>query len=418
MKRIVISGMIGNALEWYDFALYGYLAPILSLHFFPSSDPTVSLIATYGAFAAGFAMRPLGGIVFGYIGDKFGRKTSLAAAILLMAVPTACIGLLPTYAQIGVLAPILLTSIRLLQGLSLGGEFSGAITFMVEHAPPHRRGLVGSASVFSLCLGMLIGSLTATLTQGIMEPQHFETYGWRIPFLFSVVIGVVGYYIRAYTHESPHYEEAKHHKTLSVTPVRDVFTHHIKPVLQSIGIYVTVTAPFYTLTVFLISYMSKTLSHSTHESHLINSICMFVMMLLVPYAGWLSDRIGRKKILMSAAAILLICVWPLFYWMGRPGLEPALVSQLLFTIILSFYLAPVPAILVELFPTRIRFTGMAVSYNICAALFGGTVPMICTWLVGATGIVTIPAFYLMGFCMVSLFTLYHYTDRFDQPLEK
>ncbi len=185
MRKVVISGMIGNGLEWYDYALYGHMAAIISKLFFPSDDPFTSLIATFGVFAAGFAMRPIGAILFGYVGDRYGRKTSLAFSILLMAIPTAAIGLLPTYAQIGIWAPILLTVIRLLQGLSLGGEFSGSITFMVEHAPPDKRGIIGSAAVVSLVAGMLLGSLMATIFAKALSPEDFESWGWRVPFLLA-----------------------------------------------------------------------------------------------------------------------------------------------------------------------------------------------------------------------------------------
>lgn len=416
MRRVVISGMIGNGLEWYDFALYGHFAAILSKHFFPSTDPMISLIATYGAFAAGFAMRPLGAILFGYIGDKYGRKIALAIAILMMAIPTACIGLLPTYATIGMMAPILLTLIRLLQGLSLGGEFSGSIAFIVEHSKDHRRGLAGSASMASLVAGMLLGSLVATITAELMTPEQLIEWGWRIPFALGLLIGFVGFYIRHHTDESPKYVEAKEADTLSKKPLRDAFSLHRGAMAQGVGIYLSVTLPFYILTVFMISYLSEVLKHSMSDALILNSLTMICMLPIIVASASLSDRIGRKPILFYSALALLVLAYPIFMLINSGNFSLILLGLLLYALINGAFLGPVPAVLVELFPTSIRYTAMAISYNIAGALFGGTAPIVATWLIRETQDPKVVAFYLMASAAVTLFTLRWFKDRSQQEL--
>jgi MHS family proline/betaine transporter-like MFS transporter len=408
--------MIGNGLEWYDFALYGYYAPILGRLFFPTQDSYVQMISTYGIFAAGFIMRPIGAVLFGYLGDKFGRKFALTLSILLMAVPTACIGLLPTYASIGILAPILLTLVRLLQGLSLAGQFSGSITFIVEHCPSGKRGLAGSTTVLSLCAGMLLGSAAATLLANILPQADNESWGWRIPFLLGIVIAFVGYYIRHHTDESPHYTKAKDEGRLSQTPVREAFSDHLIELLRGIGIYMSVTVPFYILTVFMNGFMSRVLKHPIKDALLMSTLTMTLLMVLVPVSGWLSDKWGRKRMMVGAAIVYFITAYPIFLLMTQPGFTPALAGQILFTIIIAFFVGPAPAVLVELLPTSVRYSGMALSYNICAALFGGTAPMVGFWLIDKTHINTIVAFYIMFCAVVSFISFIGYHDRYKEEL--
>lgn len=420
MRRVVISGMIGNGLEWYDFALYGQFAPILAKHFFPNDGTpdgeTLSMLATYGVFAAGFLMRPLGAILFGHIGDRYGRKLALTIAILMMAIPTACIGLLPTYAQIGILAPVLLTLIRLLQGMSLGGEFSGSIAFIVEHSKDHHRGLAGSASMASLVAGMLLGALVATITSLSMSESALFEWGWRVPFVLGLFIGFIGFYIRHHTEESPKYMEAKEAGDLSATPLRDAFTKHLGPMSQGVGIYLTVTLPFYILTVFMIGYLNSTLGHSMDESLLLNALSMLFMLPIIVGSAWWSDKHGRKGILTVSAAALLVLAYPIFLMLNSGSFVIILAGLLLYALINGAFLGPVPALLVELFPTSIRSTAMAISYNIAGALFGGTAPYVSKWLISKTGDPKVVAFYLMASAAVTLFTLRFFKDRYNDEL--
>lgn len=431
MRKVIVSGMIANGLEWYDYALFGLLAPIISVIFFPEGDKTTALIATYGIFAAGFIMRPVGAVLFGYLGDKYGRKASLVISIMLMAVPTACIGLLPTYAQIGVGAPILLTIIRLLQGLSLGGAFSGSIAFVVEHAPERHRGLAGSTSMMSMTLGILGASAVLTVLSNLLAPQQFEQWGWRIPFFVGILAGVVGFYIRDHVSESPKYLEAKAAGTLSKTPLKDVLKHYRGALAQSVGIYLLVTVPFYILVVFMITFMNTMLHHPRSDALLANTIVMFVLLVCGPFSAWLSDKIGRKKLLMVDAVLFLVLIGPIFHMLCQPDFTSALIAQIGFAVLVGFYIGPVPTLLVEIFPTNVRYTGMALSYNIAAAIFGGTAPLVATWLIKQTQEIpslgefvllcmgntnTIVAFYIMLCAVLALVALYFFKDRYNEPL--
>lgn len=418
MLKAILSSMLGNALEWYDFALYGHFASLISRLFFPEGDSFINLIATYSIFAAGFIMRPLGGIFFGWLGDKFGRRISLAASILLMAVPTACIGLLPTYEKIGILAPILLCIIRLLQGLSMGGEFSGCMTFLVEFSPPKHRGLVGSISMSSLVAGMLMGTIVASIATKYLSKEEFELWGWRIPFLLGIVIGVVGVYIRTSLHESPIYLKAKEHKRLSSQPVRDVFTKFYKQLFIGIGVYLALTVPFFTFCMFVKTFMYEKLGYSYSDSLLVNLISLSVAMVLMPLSAWISDIIGRKKVLVATSIGFIIFIYPIFWILLKGGLSNAIISQLLFAIFVGFYMGPIPALLVELFPTKVRFTGVALSYNISAALFGGTAPLAGTWLIEKTGMLDIMGAYIILFVTISLISYYFYEETSKKPLEE
>lgn len=416
MKKVVISGMVGNALEWYDYALYGHFAAIISMQFFPSDDPFNSMLATFGVFAAGFLTRPLGAVLFGYIGDRYGRKISLAVSILLMAIPTASIGLLPTYAQIGVAAPILLTVIRLLQGLSLGGEFSGSITYVTEHAPMRKRGIVGSSAMFSLVLGILVGSLVATVFAETLSTEDLTSWGWRVPFVIGLVIGLVGLYIRTQLHESPVYQEAKSAGHLSSRPLREAFGHHWQEMLLAVGFYMAVTVPFYMLAVFMNTFVTRVLGQPIEDALLMNTLNLLVMMVMVPFSGALSDKIGRKPVLIAVAIGYILLSYPIFHLLVQGGFLNALISQLLLAALVGWFIGPIPALLVELFPTSVRYTGMSVSYNFCAAAFGGTTPIVATWMVQVTGMKTVVAFYLMACAFISLIALYFYTDRHNAPL--
>ena len=419
MRKVIIAGMISNGLEWYDFALYAFTALTISKQFFlPAGDSSAHLLATFGIFAVGFIARPFGGIFFGVLGDRLGRRAALVLSIFMMAVPTGCIGLLPTYAQIGMAAPWLLILMRVMQGLSLGGAFSGSMTFLVEHAPPNKRGFVGSASVASLVIGFLLGSVVAWFFTAILNQEQYESFGWRIPFLMGIPIGFIGLYIRNHCEESPTYEAAKKDGTLSKSPVKDVFKGEMRHVAQAIGIYMSVTMPFYLLSAYFITFTEHTLMRSKEEALLLNSMNMLILLFCATFSAWLSDRIGRRKVLGATALAYLVSTYPIFYLMQQSGFSSIALAQAWFAVVVGFYIGPVPALLVEIFPTRVRYTGMSLSYNICAACFGGTAPMVCEWLIGATGSNYSIANYVMLCGFISATTLFFfYKDRHEQPLQ-
>lgn len=416
LKKIIISGMLGNGLEWYDYALYAQMSFIISELFFPGENEAIRLIATFGVFAVGFLFRPLGAVLFGYIGDRYGRRASLVTAILMMAIPTGCIGLLPTYEQIGILAPILLTIIRIFQGMSLGGEFSGSITYIVEHSPDKHRGLAGAASIVSLIIGFLLGSFVSLLFVKLLPADDFRSWGWRVPFLLGIIIGFIGLYIRTHCDESPAFEEAKLSGTLATRPLRTVLAHHKITMLKAFALYITVTMPFYLASVYLLSFTQKKLGFPADQALFINTATMFAMLVAVIISAYISDKIGRKPLLLIAAIIMLFSILPLFFLMATQSYFAVLLAQVIFGIIVGVYVAPMPAVLVELFPTSIRYTGMALAYNFAAAIFGGTAPMVCEWLIGATGTYFAIGWYVICCNIVSLVALYYFRDNYREKL--
>ena len=370
---------------------------------------------TFAVFAAGFIIRPLGGIFFGNIGDRFGRRVALVIGIITMAIPTAAIGLLPGYETIGIVAPIILTIIRLIQGFSLGGEFSGCIAYIVEHAPMEYRGLAGSASFVSMCLGMLLGHGTASIFTYFMSPENLVDWGWRIPFVFGLLIGFIGLYIRSHLAESPIYKSAKESGSLSKFPLREIFTKYWALLIIAIGLYVAVTTPFYTLTVFVGNFM-QTLGYERAQSSIVSSVILVTMIIVFPIAARISDKIGRRPVLITGVVSMIILVYPIFLALGSMNFTIAIISQIVFASILAIYMGPIPTVLVEIFPTRVRFTGVALSYNLSAAIFGGTAPMVGAILMKLTNDKYAMSYYLIIIATISLIVLKFYKETYNKNL--
>jgi len=407
--------MLGNGLEWYDYALYGQLSFVFAEVFFPSNDPSVSLIMTYLTFAVGFVFRPLGAVLFGRIGDKFGRKKALVTSMILMAGATGCLGLLPTYDTIGIFAPILLILIRILQGLSLGGAFSGSMSYVVEHAPANKRATIGSVTILSLVLGFLMGSLVATLVSSSMSTEDFHDWGWRLPFFFGVLIGFVGYYIKEHGEESPAYEEAKASGNLCKTPVKDAFTTYRVKMFQGFSFYLSVTIPFYAIAIYMIGYSKAHLGLSQHDALLVNSMAMIAMFIPILPAARIADRIGRKKVLMASILAMGLFIYPAFQMMQSGDFWQVAAGQCILALITGWYIAPIPALLVELFPTRVRYTGMSLSYNFCAIL-GGLTPSMSEYLIRSTGDNMSFMYLFVGAGIASFIALFYYKDEWQKPL--
>lgn len=407
--------MIGNALEWYDFALYGYFATTLGTLFFPKFSPFASLMATFGIFAAGFIMRPLGGVVFGHIGDKIGRKNALLWSIYLMAIPTTMIGLLPTYEQVGWLAPLLLTVIRLAQGLSMGGEFTGSMIFVVEHANRGNRGLYGSWVVFSLLLGILIGSTIATSTCYLLSEDQLMAWGWRIPFLLSVAGGFVGAIMRRTVNEPEQFAQAKKQHKEHSTPLAVLFMHHSKTIFYIVAIELTLSVGFYLIVTFINNFLTTFLNFSKGESLLTTTFGLFAMGIVIPLSGWLSDRIGRKPILIASTLAFVVFAYPLFTAL-QYSVSSALLAQVALSMIMGAFFAPLPAALVELFPMTVRYSGISIAHSISMAVFGGSAPLIATGLIQLTGNQAAPALYLSATCLISAIFLLFLKDRYKSEL--
>ncbi len=414
LQKILITGSVGNVLEWYDFALYGYFAPVLATLFFPSDSALASLLSTFGVFAVGFFARPLGAILFGHVGDTRGRRTALVWSVMLMAVPTCLLGLLPTHEEIGIAAPLLLTLLRLLQGLSVGGEFAGSMAFLVEHAPAGRRGYAGSWSEFSAQVGILLGSGTSALLTATLSPEALYAWGWRVPFLLGVLVALVAVYMRTGIEESPEFERLKKSEAVPRFPLFEVLRHRRAELVQAVGIILLYAASFYLVFVYLITYVSRVLAYPLGLAMVSNTLGLAVFTILVPVMGALSDRVGRRAPLLAGAAGLSLLAYPLFTLLDRQTFATILVAHLTFALLVACYAGPMCATVVELFPPQGRYTGLSVAYNLALALFGGTAPLVATFLIERSGSVMAPGWYLLACAVVSGVTVLYAVPPFER----
>lgn len=404
--KTVMTSMIGNLFEFYDFALFGYFAPIIGKLFFPSANKTAELISAFGVFAAGFLVRPVGGMIFGHIGDRLGRKKALVLTILMMAIPTAIIGFLPSYETIGIAAPILLVIMRMLQGISMGGNYGGSITFTTEHSDPRHKGLIGSFAVTSCLVGILLGNATAALFTSVLDEASFTTWGWRVPFILGVFICLVGFYMRRSIPESPEYIIAEETHELTTHPVFDVFKNHGSTLFKVVLTVMLHDLSFYVLLVYMASHLSEHVGLSQGTALTINTINLIVVSGCTILSGWLSDKIGRKKVLAIAASLFIVGTIPLLYVVNHSqDVYTIFFAQMLLAIVVGGYFGPIPALMSESYPTAIRFSAVTMTTNISAPIFGGTAPMLVAYLISVTGTNMIPAYYLTIGAVVALITL-------------
>ena len=402
IRRAVTGASIGNAVEWFDFAIYGFLATFIAGQFFPAGDETAALLNTFAIFAAAFFMRPLGGFVFGPLGDRIGRQRVLALVILLMSAATLGIGLLPTYDTIGVLAPLLLLALRCLQGFSAGGEYGGGAVYLAEFATDERRGVTVTFMVWSGVLGFLLGSITVTLLQAVLSTAAMENYGWRIPFLIAGPLGLVGLYIRLRLSDTPQFAELSRSEQTAESPLREAVSTAWRSILQVIGLMIVFNIGYYVVFAFLPLYFINTLQFSATDAFLsITLACLVALVLILPLA-MLSDRIGRRPLLIGGAVAFAVLGYPLFLLLNTGSLVAAIAAHCVLAAIESVYVSTAVSAAVELFATRVRFSGFSIGYNVCVAVFGGTTPYIVTWLTAATGDAIAPAYYLVIAALVSL----------------
>jgi MHS family proline/betaine transporter-like MFS transporter len=392
-RRVVTSAAIGQFVEWYDFVIYAYTSSVVASLFFPSEDRVASLLATFGVYAVGFVMRPVGGVVFGHLGDVLGRRGVLAFIILLMGGSTAAIGLLPTYASIGIAAPVLLLVCRLLQGMSAGGEAMGSNALVAEHAPDGKRGLwVGFTYSFANLPAVFAALFVLALTT-VMSGAAWETWGWRIPFLFGGVISLVGLYIRAKVQESPAFTATKKADQVTKAPLLVLLRDHRRGLLFAFAMASLSGLGFYSLAGYFASYLTESVGLDSTDALLSNGIAMFVAFVTMPIAGAWSDRVGRRPVLMVGAAATALTAVPAYMLAGASGLGAAVAGQSLLAVALGVFFGPVGISFLEQFPTRTRYSGAAVGYNVAYVVFGGTAPLFGTWLVAQTGSLIAPAVY-------------------------
>jgi MFS transporter, MHS family, proline/betaine transporter len=400
-REAVVAGVIGNTLEWYDFAVYGYFVSTISRLFFPSGDPLASMLATYAVFGVGFVMRPVGSVLFGIYGDRHGRRRALGAVIFLMALSTLAIGLLPTYDDVGVLAPVLLVAARLVQGLSAGGEWGGSTAYLVEYAPAGRRGFFGAWQQFSVGGGFLLGSLSGTVMSFTLSPEELAAWGWRVPFLLGIVVGGAGAWLRWRLADTPKYVEIEEHQAVARAPLAEAVTQYPRETLTAFGLTLHNTVAYYISLIYMTGYLTNVGKLLQPTAQLIGTACLAVFVVLIPLNGMLSDRIGRRPLMMASCAGFAVLGYPFFMLgsLGRPDL--AFVAQFLMVVLLSLYAGSSPAAYAELFPTRVRYTALSIGYNVAVAIFGGFAPFIATWLIRETGDPLAPALYVIAAAVIT-----------------
>jgi MHS family proline/betaine transporter-like MFS transporter len=396
LTRTIVAGAVGNVLEWYDFGLFGYFAPVLAKQFLPAENPVASLLGTFGVFATGFLMRPIGGLLFGYVGDRLGRKLALELSVLLMAGSTTLLGLLPTHARIGLAAPVLLTLIRLMQGLSVGGEYIGSMSFLVEHAPPARRAFFGSWSSFSVVLGSLLGSAAAAVCSSVLAPEEVASWGWRVPFLAGLLIGVAGLWLRLGVEESPSFVKLAKTGQLAANPLLEAARNDRRGIATALGLTAILAVGYYLPFVWLPTWLSHINTPRLPEGQALtaNTIALAALLLLTPLTALLADRVGGRRVFLAGAVSFAVVSYPVFLFISGGTFAAALLGGLAFALSASLYSGCMAAVLVDLFPTRTRYSGVAIAYNGGQAVIGGTAPLVATGLIHWTGDALAPAIYL------------------------
>ncbi len=413
VRRAVSAAALGNMMEWFDFGVYAYLAATLGKVFFPSSSPGVQVISAFATFAAAFVVRPLGGFVFGPLGDRIGRQRVLAATMIMMAVSTFAVGFLPTYGAVGTAAPLLLLVCRLVQGFSTGGEYAGATTYIAEYSPDRKRGFLGSWLDFGTFVGYSLGSALVTVLTGVLSGADMASWGWRIPFYVAGPLGLIGLYMRLRLGETPAFrraEQAHREAPPDAQPAEDpveqyrmsgrgrlkeLITRYWKPMLICGGLVLVYNVTNYMVTSYLPTYMTATLHVPALTSQLLVLGTMLLVVLTITVVGRSSDRIGRRPVLLSGAVAMVVLAIPAFGMIRQGGLLWPSVGCALLGLLLVTFAGVSASTLPALFPTHLRYGGLSVAYNISVSLFGGTTPLLASFLVNTTHDTMVPAYYLM-----------------------
>lgn len=416
LKKVAIASFIGNFVEWFDYASYGYLAAIITLVFFPAASPVSGLLATFGVFALSFIVRPIGGMIWGSYGDKIGRKDALSLSILIMSGATFLIAFLPTFQQVGLWAPALLLLVRLVQGFSAAGEYAGASAFLAEYAPDNKRGFYTSIVPASTAAGLLLGSLFVTVMYSFLTAEQMQSFGWRLPFLLAAPLGLIGRYIRLKLEDSPKFKEMEKSHQVADAPVKLLFTTHRRAFIIAIGVTMLNAVGFYTILSYMPTYLSVEMKVSESDSFLATTIALAAYIGLIFLMGMLSDRFGRKTMLVVASLFFISLTVPLFSYLGSVGLVGIILIQIAFGAILTMNDGTLPCFLSEIFPTNIRYTGFAMSFNLANAIFGGTAPFVATWLIQATGNKLAPAWYLVAAALIALVAMLASRETAGKPL--
>ncbi len=406
LKRAIAASAIGNATEWFDYGIYAYGVGYISAAIFPGDAQQATLLAL-ATFAVSFLVRPLGGFVWGPLGDRLGRKHVLAITIVLMAGATFCAGLIPSYAAIGMWAPVLMVALRMIQGFSTGGEYGGAATFMAEYAPSRRRGFLGSFLEFGTLAGFSMGALLMLGFSALLSDDQMGQWGWRLPFLVAAPLGLVGVYLRSKLEDTPIFRELESKGEREGGPaseLKDLVVEYWGPILRLGGLVVALNVVNYTLLTYMPTYLEQTIGLSSSHSLVVPIIGMLSMMVFLPFAGHISDRVGRKPMWWVSLIGLFVAGIPMFLLMST-NMVGAIIAFAVLGLLYVPQLSTISATFPAMFPTQVRYAGFAIAYNVSTSLFGGTAPAINDWMVAKTGDQLVPAYYMMIACVIGMVAL-------------
>lgn len=416
LRKVLLATGIGHFVEWFDFGLYGTLAVIIGEQFFRSDNPQASLLLAFAVFGAGFIIRPIGGIFFGFLGDRIGRKKTLSTVILLTSASTLAIGLLPTWDQVGIWAPCLLVVARLVQGFAAGGESSGATTFLAEYAPNHRRGFFSCwvdnfGFMAFVAGGGIVLLLTATLGDTIMQ-----SWGWRLPFFIAGPLGLSGFYLRNKLEDTPIFQQLMKKGTVNKVPMHKALTTEWRALVFCCGFVAIKAVGHWVLQAFIPSYLIQNFHYTKLASYSITTAGLLVIAILVPIMGLLSDRYGRKPLMLIGCAGFILLTYPALTWMGKGDITSALMAMLMLGSFIAAFDGACSAAMAELFPSHIRYGGMAVAYNVTVSIFGGVTPYFSTLLIAVTGDKYSPAYYVMAAALITFLTILKARETANQAL--
>lgn len=406
LSRIVSAAMVGNIIEIYDLSIYGFMAPYIAINYFPHLLPGEALFNTFAIFFIGFLARPLGSLIFGYIGDRRGRKAALVISIVLMAAATCMIGMLPTFRMLGPFAAVLLVVMRLFQGFSVGGEYLGSSIFLVEHAPDAKRGLYGGFAMLSGNFGLLIAVAATWVVSYILPHTALQRYGWRLPFLLAIVGGIIGLWMRLRASETRAFQEVQRHITRFSHPLIESFVFFRRALLSIVGLTWLGVVSTYLIMVFMPTYLRTFYHYHLHQALAINLVALVWFLLWIPLSGWLSDRYGRRIIMSVGALGLMLGILPYYWCLSLHSIPLALLAQCLIVIPLGIYCGVTPTCMVEMVPPHVRFSASTFGYNVGAALFGGTTPLIALWLIHKTHSLISPGWYVIACGLCALWVIY------------